>query len=92
MYARDDLADASLDAGLVTEVGNIFASLSDDDAGVLGADKSSESENVLTSRRRRPRLVWGRCEERCGEKKIGDLISEDEDQIRSEKKTDQSHG
>lgn len=67
VYARDDLADAGLDAGLVTEIGNIFASLSDDDAGVLGADKSSESEGVLTSRRRRPRLVWGGCEIRCGE-------------------------
>lgn len=67
--ARDDLADASLDTGLVTEIGNIFASLSDDDAGVLGADKSSESEDVLTSRRRRPRLVWGRCSTRCGEEK-----------------------
>lgn len=50
MYARNDLADARFDAGLVAEISNIFASLSDDDASVLGADKSPESEDVLTSR------------------------------------------
>ena len=47
MYAGDDLADAGLDAGLFAEVGDVFASLADDDAGVFGADEGAEGEDVM---------------------------------------------
>lgn len=49
--ARDDFADASFDTGLLTEVSNIFAALSDDDAGILCADKGAEGECFLGRRR-----------------------------------------
>jgi hypothetical protein len=45
--ARDDLADARLDASLVTELGDVFATLADDDAGIFCADKGTEGEDVL---------------------------------------------
>ncbi len=39
VYARNDFADASLDTGLVSQVGDVFTSLSNDDTCVLGAYK-----------------------------------------------------
>lgn len=39
MDTGDDLADASLDAGLIPQVSNVFSCLPDDDASVLGADE-----------------------------------------------------
>ena len=39
MYTGDDLADASLYAGLIPQISNVFSCLADDDAGVLGADE-----------------------------------------------------
>jgi hypothetical protein len=47
MDAGDDLADACLDASLFTQVSDIFAGLSDDDACVLSADEGAEGEGVL---------------------------------------------
>lgn len=41
VHAGDDLADAGLDTGLVAQVGDIFASLADDNASVLGADQGT---------------------------------------------------
>ncbi len=41
MYTGDDLADASLYAGLIPQIRNVFSCLADDDAGVLGADESA---------------------------------------------------
>ena len=43
----DDLADAGLDACLLTKVRDVFATLSDDYASILGTDKSTESEQLL---------------------------------------------
>lgn len=42
--ALDDLADASLDARLVPQVGDVLAALADDDAGFLGGDDCAEGE------------------------------------------------
>jgi hypothetical protein len=39
MDTRNDLADASLDPRLISQIGNIFSSFTDDDAGVLCANK-----------------------------------------------------
>ena len=47
MDTWDDLADAGLDACLVSEIGDVFATFPNDDAGVLGADKSAEGERLL---------------------------------------------
>lgn len=47
MDTWDDLADAGLDACLLAEVCDVFATLSDDYASVLSTDKSTESEQLL---------------------------------------------
>ena len=44
MNARDDFADASLDAGLFPEFCDVFSSVSNDNTGVLGAHKSAEGQ------------------------------------------------
>jgi hypothetical protein len=59
MDARDDLADTSLYAGLVTEISDIFASLADDDAGIFGADERTQGEGILGRRGGRMRVVGG---------------------------------
>lgn len=41
MNAGNDLADASLDARLFTELGDIFSCLANDDASVLGANEGA---------------------------------------------------
>lgn len=41
MNTWNDLADASLDASLIPQISDIFSSFSNDDAGVLCADKSA---------------------------------------------------
>jgi len=51
MYTRDDFADTSLDAGLVTKLGNIFPTFANDDACVFGADECTKSEEILGQRR-----------------------------------------
>lgn len=45
--ALNNLADASLDASLISEVGNVLATLADDDAGFLGGDDGAESQLSL---------------------------------------------
>jgi hypothetical protein len=42
--ARDDLANAGADSGLVAEVGDVLASLANDHAGFLGGDDSAQSD------------------------------------------------
>ena len=61
MDARGDLADTSLHASLITQIGNILASFADDYAGIFGADKCAKSEGVLTGRGRGTRGVRGIC-------------------------------
>jgi hypothetical protein len=39
MDTWDDFADASLDPSLISQIRDVFSSLPDDDAGVLGADE-----------------------------------------------------
>lgn len=43
----DDLRDAGLDASLIAEVGNVLASLSDDDTSLLGGDNGAEGQLSL---------------------------------------------
>lgn len=50
MHARDDLGDASFNASLLSQVGDVFACFSDDNAGVLSAHKSAKSERFLRVR------------------------------------------
>lgn len=59
MNARDDLADASLDASLVAEVGDVFTTLSNDDASIFCSDEGPESESVLGGRGGRARVLSG---------------------------------
>ena len=46
MNAGDDLADASLDAGLFPEFCDVFSGLANDDTGILGAHESAEGQGV----------------------------------------------
>lgn len=57
MDTGDDLAHARLDAGLFTEVGDVFTSLSDDDACVFCGDEGTEGEGLLGRRRGRARVL-----------------------------------
>lgn len=59
MHARNDLADASLDTGTVSELSNIFAGASDDDACVFCADEGAEGEGPVLGRRRGARRRRG---------------------------------
>jgi hypothetical protein len=45
--ARDDLANAGADSGLVAKVGDVLASLANDHAGFLGGDDSAQSDLSL---------------------------------------------
>lgn len=57
---RDDLADTGLDASLFAEVGDVFATFPDNDAGVLGANERAESQDLLSRDRRRTRTAIAR--------------------------------
>lgn len=46
--ALNDLTDAGLDTGLVTEIGNVLSALADDDASLLGGDNSSQGQLSLS--------------------------------------------
>jgi hypothetical protein len=48
-----DFADSSLDTGLLSQIGNIFASLANDYTGIFGAHESAQSQGVMCARRRR---------------------------------------
>ena len=60
MNTRNNFADTSFDACLFSQIGDIFASFSDDDAGVFCANESAESQGVLGRWRRRMGR-GGRC-------------------------------
>lgn len=47
MNTLNNLADAGLDASLVTEISNVLASLANDDASLLGGDDGAEGELSL---------------------------------------------
>ena len=61
MDARGDLADPGLHAGLIAEIGDVLATLTNDYAGILGANKCAKGESVLTRRGRGTRGVRGTC-------------------------------
>lgn len=61
VHARNDLADAGFDAGLVPEVGDIFACFPNDDASILGTDQSAEGEDVVAGGGGRTRVGVGGC-------------------------------
>lgn len=44
---RDDLADACLDACFLAEIGDVFATFSNNYTGILCTDESPESEDLL---------------------------------------------
>ena len=44
----DNLGDTGLDTSLITEVGNILATLSNDNAGLLGGDNGAEGQLSLS--------------------------------------------
>lgn len=56
MNAGNDLANAGFDAGLLSQVGDVFTGFSYDDAGVFCADESTQGEGVVRGGRRRARL------------------------------------
>jgi hypothetical protein len=60
MNTRNNFADTSFDACLFSQIGDIFASFSDDDAGVFCANERAESQGVLGRWRGRTRR-----DERC---------------------------
>jgi len=59
MDSRGDLADTSLHASLIAQIGDVLATFTDDYAGVFGANKCAKGEGVLTRRRRGTRGVRG---------------------------------
>jgi hypothetical protein len=54
-----DLADTSLHASLITQIGDILATFADDYASIFGANECAKGESVLTRRRRGTREVRG---------------------------------
>jgi hypothetical protein len=52
MDAGYDSADARFDSSLLTEVGNIFTALPDDDASIPRTHESTKGQNVMSG--------WGR--------------------------------
>jgi len=44
MNSLDNLGDTSLDAGLVSKISNVLASLANDDSGLLGGDEGTEGQ------------------------------------------------
>lgn len=59
MNARGDLADTSLHAGLIAQIGDVLATFTDDYASIFSANKCAKGESVLTSRGRGTREVRG---------------------------------
>ena len=56
MDARGDLADTSLHASLITQIGDILATFTDDYASIFSTNKCTEGEAVLVRRGRGTRL------------------------------------
>lgn len=62
MYAWDDLTNPCLDAGLLSEVGDIFSALANDDTCILGAHERAQGEDVVVGGGRRgARMGWRAC-------------------------------
>jgi len=59
MDTRNNFGDARFDTSLLTEVGNIFTTLSNDDASVPRTHKSTEGENITSGWRGRSRALRG---------------------------------
>ena len=59
MNTRGDLADTSLHTGLITQIGDVLATFTDDYASILGTNKCSKSKGVLTGRGRGTRGLGG---------------------------------
>ena len=59
MNARGDLADTSLHAGLITQIGDVLATFADDYASIFGANKCAKGEGVLTGGGRGTRKMRG---------------------------------
>ena len=53
VHAGDDLADPCFHSGLVSEIGDVLARLSDDDPRLLGADERAEGEHIVVYGRSR---------------------------------------
>lgn len=52
MHARNDLADAGLYAGLLSKIGDILASLTDDNTRILSAYERPKCQGVVSLWRR----------------------------------------
>lgn len=61
MNALNNFADASLDARLLAQIGDIFAGLANYDACIFCADQGTKGEGVMGHGRRGTRLGWGCC-------------------------------
>ena len=59
MNAGGDLADTGLHASLITEIGDVLATFTDDYAGIFGADECAKGEGVLAGGGRGTRGVRG---------------------------------
>ena len=52
MHTWDDLTNPCLDAGLLSQVGNVFSTLANDDTSIFGANQGTQREDVV--------IDWGR--------------------------------
>ena len=59
MNARDNFANASFYAGLLTEISDVLAAFSDDDASIFCADESTKSKCLLSRGRGRVPILKG---------------------------------
>lgn len=71
MNARNDFADAGLDAGLFPEFSDVFAGLADDNPSILGANKCSEGQSILPIRAGGTRLRGRAWKETWSEGSLG---------------------
>ena len=61
MDAGGNFADTGLHSSLITKIGDVLATFTDDYAGIFGANKCAKDEGVLARRGRGTRRVWGTC-------------------------------
>ena len=61
MDTGGDLADTSLHASLITQIGDVLASFTNDYPGILSANECAKREGVLASGRWGTRMVGGSC-------------------------------
>ena len=65
MDAGSDLANTSLHTGLITQIGDVLATLANDYAGIFGTNKCAKGEGVLTGRGRGTRGMRGNWKADC---------------------------